>query len=1313
MDEQNKASDHVVQGFNPAELFGKGFSLGSVDLIQGGSFREVVGRSVSTLLLQVKDKDGHPAFKEAAIVLPPVTATNHTMESVLTALAQAIKDLRGLELDEKEQTVLRRLVRVVNSPSLEVADLLRTLQEQGERCLVTVAAASQYRDITLDLPATFGISTVRIGEDRWVPHVASICRQLVPIVKELGSYGLVHVPEVPALKPENEELLCSVDDCYVATLHYEADPEEIFSLRVQAWKSMVLQGRLADVMKEIEGLALPDGARLHALAQLLRGTGRDGEMLDVIAQLRPYLATLKADATIQIARLAHQAGDDELLHEILPSGPDGVGDQVWLEEGLELATYLKDNERIARFDARLDELFPCSERLRENRDRRLLMNSQETKSGELYRFTTAGFTEFHLALQERLLSYEPDYNAVIANATEWGQEWLELAVVCCARHAHSNGNPREAAEAASLITLSEFYGRQATLTLLWSIKSMMLKELVPEDERDDYSVLFRAAFGFLAQHPEDQDVRQKLATLLSVESCGDMGIPLVASTMLDLVQQGVRLGLPNSNADEDRSLKSDEEIETSMKNGFTWLRDLGAGEPGVTVIPRELLTANPDDVVRTIGHLVQLASAQEGEDVDLEFMKKLVLLACAICPHATRERDEDIRLMRHLACQLTIEGQFQQARDLAEQILLMGQSSAYRRRLAWQAFGDVYHRCRNHVIALVGLACALAVDVAVEKADLWHEVYAIHRVLRDLGLFGLSRSFLPTMKTLLSDLGFDADKDPRYVNAELGLQLMETDGAAVRPLGEILDEIAEACRSALGDRNNLVPLVVLLGQGVRKAEGAGVSISPDVRATLDTALRQVGVSMANMIRTVSTVKPTAKDVLAMFNSVERAAYASDVARDHAVLELAARRLLDSGLQSESSPNENAFAIELLADHTVALVGDAPMMTLEWPTRHAAELNQMGLDVAFLAVDSEGELTVTYASGGQVHTVEQPKLKQSFQRRFLAWLEDYPKDYGRVDRRDGNNIFYLTMEKLDVRLPQSERLVLVAEPFLQQLTTNLVVVQPEDGEFGYFAGTKAAIGIVPSLSWLSTARVGERCGRTAYMAWISAEPSSEFGDVAEAVGAGAADHEELDREPTLDIALRRLSRCFEDFGFVVDTGRRLPRDMRKAGLAVVTAHGGLNSEGRYLHSIRDDGDLIEAPSALAAALAGVELVILFVCSGGRIDKNPWDNSTTSLPKQLLNNGSRVVIASPWPLDVVVTYNWLEPFLREWEAGATVLDATKKANDAVASRLGEAPQYSLAMRVYGDILLTRPRAEIQAEHMLAIAERKQHQAPSPLD
>jgi CHAT domain-containing protein len=132
---------------------------------------------------------------------------------------------------------------------------------------------------------------------------------------------------------------------------------------------------------------------------------------------------------------------------------------------------------------------------------------------------------------------------------------------------------------------------------------------------------------------------------------------------------------------------------------------------------------------------------------------------------------------------------------------------------------------------------------------------------------------------------------------------------------------------------------------------------------------------------------------------------------------------------------------------------------------------------------------------------------------------------------------------------------------------------------------------------------------------------------------------------------------------------------------------LTSEGRYIHRISDEETLVETPTSLANALAGSDVVILFVCSGGRIDKNPWSNTTVGLPKLLLNRGARAVIASPWPLDVKVPYNWLEPFLTAWDAGASLFEATKAANDTAAQNLGKNPQYALAMTVYGDGFLTK--------------------------
>jgi hypothetical protein len=1284
---EQKHSKREVQGFDPAVLFEKGFNPGSADLVLGGSLREVVGRIIAALLPGARDKEGRPFFRGATILLPPAEATAVTEESMFASLLTATQEIRGFPVDDEEEKVLRRIVRVLHAPSLIIADLIRTVHEEGQRRLIAVAEASRFRDPAVNLPLAFGATATRLPEDRWAPHVTSLCRQLVSAVQHIDSYALVHVRELPARKPANRQQLLSVENCYVLELSVEGDVEEVLSTRTEAWISMAVQGRLEEVVAELASLDLPDATRLHTLVQLVNRTGRNSDTLDLLRRLQPHLHALPAEVAIQVAQFAAGAGDEDLAAELLPNGPDGIGDYIWLEEGLEVATQLEDNERIAKFDARLESLVPRSERLRENRDRRLLLNCQEAMTGGEQRFTTFGFTAHHLELMKRLSESEPDYDVTIKVAHDWGPEWLELAVVCCAIHARSMGRFREAADAASAITSSEVYGRQATQVLLYSIRAMMLRELVPKEERDYYRKLLHSAFQFLARFPADDGIRSNITSLLSVEACGDQGVPLIAVTMLDLAERGVERPAPETVPGKSKADLPTEEVTTSLANAIRWMGERGGGELGVTVIPRELIVAPPDDVVNALGQLVQRASGHLGEVADLDFTENLVFIACAVCPYATRERDDDIRLMRFLASQFATVGQFQRARDIAEQILLMGQTSPLRQRLAWAAFADIYHRCRNHVLALVGMACALATEVAVPTADLWHEVYAIHRILRDLGLFDLSRRFLSPMKKLLEDLGFDPNTDSRIVAADLGLQLMQSRETSLNGLQELLAQIAAASESALGDRNRLFPLAVLLGQAVAKVGVAGGVVTPATRTLLETALQQVGDKAANTIKTISVDKPSASSVLAMVNEVQRAASAADVARDYAFIGLAARRLLDVDTESTAIAAETAFAVELLADQTVKLPTDAPMMTVDWAMQCAYELNDAGYDVVFMALDDKGELSVTHAANREVGAFDQPRHDHTFRQRFNVWLEEFPRQYGIVDPRDGNNIFYLTMQQLDVRLPPAERLIIVAEPMLQQLTANLVVMQPGDDSWDYLAGTQSSIGAVPSLTWLAAAKAAPRYGKTSYKAWISAQLNSGLEDDAGLSDCTDADMQAPDLARTLDVALSRLSGSFEQFGFTVDTGRRLPRDMKDAGLAVVTAHGGLNGDGKYLHSIRDDEELVEAPSALARALEGVELVVLFVCSGGRIDKNPWDNSTTSLPKQLLNGGSRAVIASPWPLNVLVTYNWLDPFLHAWEAGATVLDATRKANDAVARHFGDVPQYSLAMRVYGDVLLTR--------------------------
>jgi hypothetical protein len=316
----------------------------------------------------------------------------------------------------------------------------------------------------------------------------------------------------------------------------------------------------------------------------------------------------------------------------------------------------------------------------------------------------------------------------------------------------------------------------------------------------------------------------------------------------------------------------------------------------------------------------------------------------------------------------------------------------------------------------------------------------------------------------------------------------------------------------------------------------------------------------------------------------------------------------------------------------------------------------------LATDTNGEVVSLVAENGELRLARPHVKERNFVGRLNAWSTKYPYRYGLIERDEGNGEFYASMGKFDLPMPNTENVLVVAEPALQQLAFNLLLVN------GEFAGQSKAIGLTPSLTWLDSARQRPTAKTNERLAWISCSPQSE------AYG-------------TLEMLFARLGPVFDQHDFRTDVSGRIPKDLGGASLAVVTAHGGLTSEQRYIHTIADEQELTESPLALARALAGVEVVILFVCSGGRVDRHPLSNTTVSLPKMLLDRGCRAVLASPWPLSAVVPGNWLERFMDAWEAGDSILQANFKANLYVQERLGPEPGLALAMMAYGDVMLTK--------------------------
>jgi CHAT domain-containing protein len=136
------------------------------------------------------------------------------------------------------------------------------------------------------------------------------------------------------------------------------------------------------------------------------------------------------------------------------------------------------------------------------------------------------------------------------------------------------------------------------------------------------------------------------------------------------------------------------------------------------------------------------------------------------------------------------------------------------------------------------------------------------------------------------------------------------------------------------------------------------------------------------------------------------------------------------------------------------------------------------------------------------------------------------------------------------------------------------------------------------------------------------------------------------------------------------------------LVIVAAHGSILPEGRYVQRISNDAELALYPAVLANAVRKSAVVILFICSGGRLDTHPNAETTIGLVRQILDAGCATVIAAPWPLDIRVPSHWLPAFLKHWTAGQTVIEASYAGNQNVAQQMGDSPLDSLAMNVFGD-------------------------------
>lgn len=1257
---------------------------GSVDLFAVGD-RDPTSRmgDFGALLCLVGLPDS-PLAQVRVVWSEPVTP-----ELTAAILGRAAAVFQKLGVAETNVERLLSRLDVVSAGSLEVGSLLELARNGAGRSALVVAHAARYRsnDLQPMLPR------VPLKEDTWVPHLTALMHALGPVAGPANCYVVLDAGEFFPTREENRELLRSAPDSAVLTVDGPATETE----RI-LWERVIRLTDDGDVGRALEELDASGLHPLQALVARLQLLRRAGMHLAVAAELfaaRGHFGDLSPEVLVSFAGHAEAARQNELAAELLAQALPELQNREDLEAALATALGTGDEVLIARVEAALAERFPSSPILGRRRALAHATRGEFTEAAATARTTTA-------------VPYE------LGEYWSWLGETLQHGPPGDPRDLRTQADqrfPQFSEETTSHIVEHLLRGRRRRAALLLLLGDCEVENGLTAAEASalvrtlDQIAIARGASGIapavlevallklirtLASNPGDFSLRFQVVDVLAPEAFGHVGMAVAAHMLTVLFRAPQEPPRNRPHLLRYRPGPRKEELDRFLDEAMQWLARTPRAVLGARTLPPELLSVSPNDALAAIGpditHMVAAVAAQ-GDRIALH---RALALAVAVAPHAD-EPDEDLVIFRLAVSQLAAAGLRQDARDLAEQALALTRGDPGRVRMAWTIFAEAYARASNLAEAMVGMACALAVHPAPSWEEVWLDAILISRLMRDLGQVKLAGRFIHAARSALAHI---PDEDGRLASRletmDLSVSLVGHDRGQAWEREHVESFLARAIhnlRGVLALRDEAGPAASLLANSMHIARFYGAVVPPAAAELLESALEVVDPTLRPLIAATAATAPSPDEMLDLARGTQPARYHDDVGFDEERLAGFARRLLGSP-EAAADPAVAAFAIEATADHSVvppgsrgALEGTGPRLTAtaDGPAEAAREISRGGIDVVLVGTSQAG-LRRVVASGGDLHDVvtEPPAVFDI--DRLRAWRDTYPMAYGRspedvppsrprsaFDGRDGAdaNTFHLSTERIGVSsLPA--RAVVVADTLLQVFPPGLLRIGDQP------AANEVRLAAAPSLEWLLAARRTPVERSPARIAWIPHDPEADV---------------------TLGRLAGRLEPDLTARGFDLAMGVAPPRQGTGAELVVVAAHGGVADENRFFRAVKDDAGAALAPGSLASAFANTAVVVLFVCSGGRVDVRPGANAVVGLVRQLLANGCSAVVAPPWPLETLVPPKWLPPFLAAMDRGDAVLDACFQANDAVRRTLEHEPRRWLAMTVYGDPYTTIPaRGEV---------------------
>lgn len=1234
-----------------------GVSPGGDFFVVGNGSIERAGEHAG-IHVAIGDENG-PLVRRAIIVLPPGTG-DAERERIGRGYNRATLRLRPPA--QRDQPVALSPKVVIVQAALQDADSLAELlrSEGGEFTTFIIPLAAAYRT---PMPLA---DLIEAPEDIWVPQLVRLGEILVPIARENGSYVALDAGEFWPEREENRQALLAVDDCGVASAPLGRLTPLALSALTRRWRDLAENGSLGEALAEIEATEdLAADRKLYERICSYRAAGNPQEGLALLKNGDPMIRAAPAGVRLGFAELANSIGNDALALELLRGAVGALTHIEVLQQALRVADLLEDLESAATLEAALKQRFPRSRLLAEREaHRHLAVNHRHEAAAALAATGDVVFEQevaFQRWLAEKLDGETADFEAIILEGIE---AWRDRQDQTMRAVAHAMEVSQHRADALDLLLAGPASDGELDQTTLWAALEMLERGLLtrdPECDNDMAAAVTGAAIRWLAAHPIDGWTRMRLVRLLSPEILGGItGAAVIAKVAMDFGQR--ELSLRPMVAVEDRARACDLELLVPF---FERALRRFSKEPAIILgrmrLPEEELPAPAEQVVAGLLRLIEHAGEQLSDRADEQMIENCLLVATAVAPLG-KEPDADLVVLRSVAARFAIAGLNQRARDLAEQALNVAGSDPHRTRIAWFTFGDIYARVGNTVEGLIGLACAMACDDSADWDQVWHESYLALRLFRDLGLFALAGPFLRTARSALRNAGIEASRSYWLDSIELQMRLAELDRSNLDPdvMTDLMEQAAQNVREVLEGNDDAAPPTLMLASLVRIAKTAAIAIPKGVAESIAAGMERLGAASKALIDISADDVPSVETLVAVARRIDAARNTGDIGYDLRHLVLGATRLLASDLSSD--PEIAAYAIEALSDHALRLPasdGAARTFLHDAGTAAAAALDIASADLAVVMLGSAGNaLTRVVFSDGTVAAAVEPENVFSTQA-YAEWGTQYPYAY-QDPRRDTSQEFFLSTERLGLSsLPG--RSVIVASADLLGFPPSLFQVDHQ------LAGYTHRLAMAPSLAWLAAARKAPAPGDNRITAWIpDAEPEEGL--------------------PALAILADRLKDSFEKHGVALTSGDSPTREMSRSGLAVIAAHGGVGEDKKFFRVITDDVDLALASSEFSGALSDINVVILFVCSGGRLDKHPGAHTTVGLAKQLLDRGCRAVVAPPWPLDTSIPPVWLPTFLDRWAEGVPVIDACFDANQAVREARGQRPVDDLAMTVFGDPLVS---------------------------